>query len=313
MPRKPREEEKRPCKCGCGNLTSGAYNHYKYRYVEYINGHSPKSEETKRKMSIARKKWISNNRDKLIKSSRKQSETKKRLFKEGKIIPSRLGVNSEFMKKWHKENEHPMLGKKLSKETKKKISLANTGRKHTEEYKKKMSKRMKRLYKEGKIKVGCKGKKFSKEHRRKIGLANKRRVYSEETLKKMSIAKKGKYTLENHPGWLGGKSFEPYTCDFNARFKRKIKERDHYTCQLCNIYKEDLYLLKRRLCVHHINYDKLLSISENCITLCSTCHPKTNTNRTHWTKFFQSLLSERYGYEYNEKQEVILDFNEVKK
>jgi len=35
---------------------------------------------------------------------------------------------------------------------------------------------------------------------------------------------------------------------------------------------------------------------------------KVNFNRLHWIKFFQSLLSERYGYQYNEGS-IILNIN----
>lgn len=53
-----------------------------------------------------------------------------------------------------------------------------------------------------------------------------------------------------------------------------------------------------RLSIHHIDYNKLNTIKENCVCLCNSCHTKTNFNREHWTKFFQSLMKERYGYDY---------------
>jgi len=30
-------------------------------------------------------------------------------------------------------------------------------------------------------------------------------------------------------------------------------------------------------------------------------------NRKYWIKFFQSLLSEKYGYQYSENQEIIME------
>jgi hypothetical protein len=59
--------------------------------------------------------------------------------------------------------------------------------------------------------------------------------------------------------------------------------------------------------VTHINYDKKLSIPQNCISLCNKCHVKTNYNRKQWTPFFQSLLSDRYNYDYSKQQEVKLN------
>lgn len=108
---------------------------------------------------------------------------------------------------------------------------------------------------------------------------------------------------ENHPNWLGGKSFEPYNEFFNTKFKKVIRKRDNQICMLCRTHREKL---KRTLHIHHINYDKLLSIKENCLSLCDSCHMKTNFNRKHWINFFQSLLSEKYGYQYDNK-EIILN------
>ena len=79
---------------------------------------------------------------------------------------------------------------------------------------------------------------------------------------------------------------------------------------LCGIHREKL---KRTLAIHHINYDKNMSISQNCISLCCSCHAKTNGNRKHWINFFQSLLSEKYCYQYGENQEVIIKLKEIKK
>ena len=76
---------------------------------------------------------------------------------------------------------------------------------------------------------------------------------------------------------------------------------------LCNIGFEDLKLLKRRVNVRHINYDKLCNLKENLISLCANCNGKTSFNRTHWKKFFQSLLFERYGYKYSDFGDIILE------
>ena len=70
------------------------------------------------------------------------------------------------------------LGKTLSEETKKNISLAMKGNTH------------------------CLGKKLSEEHKKKIGLAQKGKTYSEEHKKKISLAVKG------NTNWLGKKHSE---------------------------------------------------------------------------------------------------------
>ena len=109
---------------------------------------------------------------------------------------------------------------------------------------------------------------------------------------------------EKNPNWKGGLSFEPYTPEFNKQLKRAIRKRDNQICMLCGVHREKL---NRTLCLHHINYDKKCNLSQNLISLCRKCHAQTGLNRLHWTKFFQSLLAERYSYQYSEQGEIILD------
>ncbi len=113
---------------------------------------------------------------------------------------------------------------------------------------------------------------------------------------------------ENNPNWNGGTSFEPYTFDFNIRFKEAIRERDNRCCIICNRMEEELNEL---LSIHHIDYDKKNTFPQNCVSLCRKHHADTQINRQHWKTFFQSLLKERYNYEYTEDQKIILDFNKL--
>ena len=125
---------------------------------------------------------------------------------------------------------------------------------------------------------------------------------------KNSLAQRG----EKGNNWLGGKSFEPYTLEFNKSFKEAIKIRDGFMCLKCGMREEDSsILLKRKLGIHHIDYNKENTIKENCCVLCSRCNTEANTNRNSWTKFFQSLLAERYGYQYSEDGKIIINLNKV--
>jgi hypothetical protein len=83
------------------------------------------------------------------------------------------------------------------------------------------------------------------------------------------------------PAWKGGLSFEPYTTDWTKTLKHSIRERDHFVCQIC--YKNGWY-------VHHINYDKKNCNPDNLITLCHSCHTKTNHNRNYWINYFKQKL-----------------------
>jgi len=131
--------------------------------------------------------------------------------------------------------------------------------------------------------------------KRKIGMCSKGRVVSE----KIRRERMG----DKNPNWHGGSSYEPYSQNWNKLFKRDIRKRDNQICMVCGIHREKL---KKALDIHHINYDKKLTIPQNCISLCKSCHGKTTFNRQHWTGFFQSLLSEKYNYNY-EDNEVIID------
>lgn len=89
---------------------------------------------------------------------------------------------------------------------------------------------------------------------------------------------------ENHPRWLGGPHIEDYPKTWNKKFKDMIRERDHHTCAVCG---------KPGRFIHHIDYSKANTVPENCITLCSSCHTKTNADRADWQIFFEGIMKER--------------------
>ncbi len=91
-------------------------------------------------------------------------------------------------------------------------------------------------------------------------------------------AKLGNFKLQNNPNWQGGLSFEPYPIEFNSDLKKKIYIRDNYSCRLCGS--------KKIILCHHIDYNKDNNIEENLITLCKSCHAKTNNKRLEWMEYF---------------------------
>ena len=95
---------------------------------------------------------------------------------------------------------------------------------------------------------------------------------------------------EKNPQWKGGISKLPYSIEFNKQLKYKIKERDKYTCQICNIIiKNNMVNNKIQLIIHHINYDKQNCNEDNLISLCNSCHGKTTTeNRQYWKEYFKN-------------------------
>lgn len=86
-------------------------------------------------------------------------------------------------------------------------------------------------------------------------------------------------TGKDHPGYIHGKCQEPYPAKWNRSFKRKIVERDGGRCQMCGKHESEE---SREMAVHHINYEKSDLEPFNLITLCPSCHGKTNRNRDYW-------------------------------
>lgn len=80
---------------------------------------------------------------------------------------------------------------------------------------------------------------------------------------------------ENHPNWRGGP--ELYPPGWAVRFKESIRDRDGRKCALCGVPENG-----RRHDVHHIDYVKENIDPSNLITLCRSCHTKTNFNRDYW-------------------------------
>jgi len=151
------------------------------------------------------------------------------------------------------------------KETKEKISNTLKGRKFTEEHL-------------NNIRIALKGKKKQFKKRKPMKL---------ETKKKIGSSNKGKTKGIKHYNWQDGKSFEPYSIEFNNDLKEVIRNRDRRKCQICG--KTELEN-KRILDVHLLDYNKLNCDLKNLISLCMTCHRKTNFKRKYWISYF-SIIS----------------------
>ena len=103
-----------------------------------------------------------------------------------------------------------------------------------------------------------------------------------------SIYRSKNYSGKNSHAWKGGKSFDPYPIIFNGEFKRMIRERDGFRCMACGKSEEGN---GRKLCVHHVDYDKDNTTPENCVSLCLSCHSKsTHQDRVWWQEMLSSAL-----------------------
>jgi len=86
-------------------------------------------------------------------------------------------------------------------------------------------------------------------------------------------------TGELNPQWIGGHTIE-YPPEWTRKLRNAIKRRDGYRCRLCGEHATD---------VHHIDYNKDNCAPENLISLCHSCHAKTNTRRGDWMELFKRL------------------------
>jgi hypothetical protein len=138
--------------------------------------------------------------------------------------------------------------------------------------------------------VWNKGKKLTQKHKDKIKKNNARYwlgthhnvgyKHTEEWKQKMSI----NFSGEKSPSWQGGKSFEIYPIDWTKTLRISIRERDRYTCQICSDKQGDTVFH-----IHHIDYDKRNCNPNNLITLCKSCHMKTNFGREYWIEYFEDI------------------------
>jgi len=146
----------------------------------------------------------------------------------------------------------PNFGKHLSEECKRKISDSLKGFKQSEETKKKISKTL----------IGNSytlGHKLSQEHKNKI-----------------SESERG----SKHWNWQNGKSFEPYCPRFTKELREAVRNRDNRNCQMCG--KNEIFL-REKLCVHHVDLDKMQGCNGNkwyLVSLCRSCHIRLHNGDT---------------------------------
>jgi len=108
---------------------------------------------------------------------------------------------------------------------------------------------------------------------------------SEEQKRKHSLdmlGEKNPMFREKCNFWKGGESFVEYSFNWTETLRRSIRERDNYTCAVCKKIQSDTAFH-----VHHIDYVKTNCNPDNLITLCCSCHLRTNYNRKYWYSFFK--------------------------
>jgi hypothetical protein len=191
------------------------------------------------------------------------------------------------------------IGYKASEEARRKISKALTGRKLSKEH-------------IANMKASLKGRVHSEETRRKIGVANsvalkgstngfqkgckwpsnfkKGHKLSKKAIEKMSATKKGipwsearRKAQPNRPKKPVIKNGREYHSLWHE-LRKIIYKRDKWLCQECGKH------CHKNIACHHIDYDITNNDLSNLITLCTSCHAKTNFKRENWIIHYKNKI-----------------------
>lgn len=100
-------------------------------------------------------------------------------------------------------------------------------------------------------------------------------------------------TGENNPNWRGGTTTEAMRIRKSKEienWRKKIFERDNYTCQMLGCNKSEHYLN-----AHHIKtfslYPELRLDINNGICLCKVCHDKTKGKESLFENMFNKIIN----------------------
>jgi len=170
------------------------------------------------------------------------------------------------------------MGHSVSIETRSKLRIAGTGRRHSLKTKEKIRASLmgRSLSREALIKLRMVAQ--SPEHRKKVSLGNKKRFSRQDEIDKISGT--------NSCHWRGGIP-KPYASEFTKELKETIRKRDDYLCQNPNCYLPENGKVHD---VHHIDDNRFNNNLVNLITLCRKCHSKsTNGNMNYWQEYYQNL------------------------
>jgi 5-methylcytosine-specific restriction endonuclease McrA len=83
-----------------------------------------------------------------------------------------------------------------------------------------------------------------------------------------------------NPFIIGGREYHPLW----REIRKLVYKRDNWTCQECGVH----CCNNKKINAHHIDYDINNNNFTNLITLCTSCHMKTNFRREHWIDYYRN-------------------------
>jgi len=139
-----------------------------------------------------------------------------------------------------------------------------------------------------------KGEKLALGKRWKVKDTSKKKGRKIKDTSKYKGGKKGRKIKDTSKWKTTGNGFQRidgtirnYPYDWTEILRESIRERDNHICQECGLHQDKLGGCYKKLDVHHTDYNKNNLDPENLITLCRSCHIKTNNNRAYWIEYFQ--------------------------
>ena len=175
----------------------------------------------------------------------------------------------------------PLKGKPLTEEHKRKIGLANKGKKHSEETKEKIRQhnlKNPRRYWTGKKRPYKSRPSMKGKEPWNKGLTKN----NDKRVKKYANKLKGKKGLfgKDNPSWKGGVTPINHLLrksDEYKEWRNAVYQRDNWTCRICGIKCSN-----KQIVAHHIllfsEYPHLRFAIDNGMTLCRKCHLKLHKN-----------------------------------
>ena len=82
-----------------------------------------------------------------------------------------------------------------------------------------------------------------------------------------------------------GREYSP----FWHEIRKLVYKRDGYLCQECGVHCHN----DKKIQCHHIDYDINNNELSNLMTLCSSCHAKTNFKRLDWIVRYTTRMSQK--------------------